>query len=282
MITADTVKERQNAQVWTEGPGAKADLDLDERINEALKDDDVSAASRHLKEVSVPKIAGLDLLKGGGYDVDLEKTISDMLSIIRNMESQLENVLSINSLLEKDLRESKMIGGRLKADKVRLEGEVAKLKEEIPSKRDLQIELDHLIDDRNIAQKSIRDLKTKHQNIQQELVQYQNRIGNLEEEKKDFITEINFLESKLHASAEKMNRCEAELTLLRGEKISQRDKTKALEEELQEILAEKYRLQKEIKETKEAMAELHAALTDSRRLAKKSFYKGPEETKEDI
>ncbi|MBF0475508.1 MAG: hypothetical protein HQK59_06675 [Deltaproteobacteria bacterium] len=278
MITAATLEEKLKSPVtaWTEWPAPDTLPDIDERIAEALKDD-ASTPAQVIKEVPVPKIAGLDLLKGGGYDVDLEKTINDMLSIIRNMESQLENVLGINSLLEKDLRESKGMVTRLKADKTHMENEIARMKEAIPSKREIQIEIDHLVEERNIAQKSIHDLKANYKKIQQDLIQYQNRIGNLEEEKRDFVTEINFLESKLHASAEKISRCENELISLRGEKIAQRDRINALEEELQETLNEKYRLQMELKETKEGMAELHAALTDSKLQAKKSFYKAAEQ-----
>ncbi|GAJ05791.1 unnamed protein product, partial [marine sediment metagenome] len=198
-------------------------------------------------EVILPEIKGLEILKEGTYAVDLEKTISDMLLVIKKMEAQLESVLKLNADLEKDLEISKEIIVDLRAEKSHLEDKIARMEEEIPSKRELQIENDHLIEERNDAQNTIREMKLKIEKMQKEAVQYQKQIAGLKEDKKDIIIEIEYLDSKLNVVFEKNKYYQIEIDALRGEKLTHEEKIKSLEKELQETLEEKYRLFQELK-----------------------------------
>ena len=208
-------------------------LNVDEQIKERFKEDasiedtSIMPESDVIEETSeaiMPKIKGLEILKEGTYAVDLEKTISDMIAVIEKMEAQLESVLKLNANLEKDLETSKEMIIDLKAEKSHLEDTVARMEEEIPSKRELQIEIDHLIEERNDAQRSIREM-------QKEAVQYQNQITSLKEDKKDAIVEADYLESKLNAVLEKNRNYENEINVLRGEKLTHMEKIKSLEQE---------------------------------------------------
>ena len=198
-------------------------------------------------EVILPEIKGLEILKEGTYAVDLEKTISDMLLVIKKMEAQLEGVLKLNADLEKDLETSKEVTVDLRAEKSRLEDKIARMKEEIPSKRELQIENDHLIEERNDAQNVIRELKLKIKKTEKEAGQYQKQITGLKEDKKDIIIEIAYLESKLNAVLEKNKYYQNEINVLRGEKLTHEEKITSLEKELKETFEEKYRLFQELK-----------------------------------
>ena len=99
--------------------------DFSERVKEVLEeetpDEIPQAQTVKSKETLMPKIRGLDILKEGGYEVDFEKTIQDMFAVIKNMENQLEKVMGINDLLERDLKETNDLNAELKADKRRLE-----------------------------------------------------------------------------------------------------------------------------------------------------------------
>lgn len=198
-------------------------------------------------EVILPEIKGLEILKEGTYAVDLEKTISDMLLVIKKMEAQLDSVLKINDDLEKDLDTSKESVACLRKEKSQLEAKIARMEEEIPSKRELQIENNYLIEERNDAQHSIREMKAKIEKIKKEAVRYQKQITGLREDKKDIVIEIDYLESKLNAVFEKNKYYQTEIDALRGEKLTQEEKIKSLEKELKETLKEKYRLYQELK-----------------------------------
>ena len=198
-------------------------------------------------EVILPEIKGLEILKEGTYAVDLEKTISDMLLVIKKMEAQLDSVLKLNDDLEKDIDTSKESIAALRKEKSQLEAKIARMEEEIPSKRELQIENNYLIEERNDAQHSIREMKAKIEKMKKEAVRYQKQINGLKEDKKDIIIEIDYLQSKLNAVFEKNKYYKTEIDALRGEKLTQEKKIESLEKELKETLKERYRLYQELK-----------------------------------
>ncbi len=232
----------------------------------------------------IPKIKELELLKDGVYSVDLEKTINDMYVVIHNMESQLESVLKINVLLEKELKDAKTMIADLSQSKSEIEDRINRMQEEIPSKRELQIEIDHLIEERNATQTAIRDLTLKIDTMKKTSAQSQRKSSNLEEQKRDFITEINFLESRLHTAMEKINAYENRINQLTGEKIVLEERISTLQKDHNDTLDEKFGLIKELKASRAAISELYSALNISKLQAKKSFYKGqlePEPNPED-
>jgi len=227
-------------------------LNVDEQIKEgSKKDTSIMPESDVIEETSeaiMPEVKGLEILKEGTYAVDLEKTISDMLAVINKMEAQLDSVLKLNANLERDLETSKEMIIDLKAEKSHLEDTIARMEEEIPSKRELQLEIDHLIDERNDAQGSIREMKLKIEKMQKEAVQYQSQITSLREDKKDAIIETDYIESKLNAVLEKNRNYDNEINVLRGENLTHIEKIKSLEQELNETFEEKHRLFKELKD----------------------------------
>ena len=237
-MTPTTLEKKEEQQ--KNGPVHTDLLNVDEQIKERSKEDasiedtSIMPESDVIEETSeaiMPEIKGLEILKEGTYAVDLEKTISDMIAVIEKMEVQLESVLKLNANLEKDLETSKEMIFDLKAEKSHLEDTVTRMEEEIPSKRELQIEIDHLIEERNDAQRSIREMKLKIEKMQKEAVQYQNQITSLREDKKDAIVETEYLESKLNAVLEKNRNYENEINVLRGEKLTHMEKIKSLEQE---------------------------------------------------
>ena len=255
--------------------------DFSERVKEVLEeetpDEIPQAQTVKSKETLMPKIRGLDILKEGGYEVDFEKTIQDMFAVIKNMENQLEKVMGINDLLERDLKETNDLNAELKADKRRLEAKIRRMEEEIPSKRELQIENDHLVDERNSAQLIIRELKVKLEKTQKKVIEFQQRLGSLGEERKDAIQEVDFLESRLNSAMQRIRDLESQCNELKGENIAQLERIQNLDESLNETLDEKYRLHRDLKETKKALSEFHSTLADTKLQTKKSYYKGTEE-----
>ena len=189
------------------------------------------------------------------------------------MEVQLERVLNINSHLEKDLKASREVIGLLKGEKSQLAKTIEQLENEIPSKRELLIEIDHLVEERNAAQGNIREMKLKVGAVQKTVLHLQERVASVDGEKRDAITEINYLESRLKSASEKIKRYEGETTALRGENLVQVEKIRCMEADLSELLNEKYKLLKDLREAKDALEEIGSTLVESKLQAKKSFYK---------
>ncbi|MBW1613525.1 MAG: hypothetical protein JRJ57_06010 [Deltaproteobacteria bacterium] len=218
-MTPPTILEKRGEEQKKESVH-KGLLNVDEQIKERSKEDaSIMPESDVIEETSeaiMPKIKGLEILKEGTYAVDLEKTISDMLAVIEKMEAQLESVLKLNANLEKDLETSKEMIIDLKAEKSHLEDTLARMEE---------------IEERNDAQRIIREMRLTIEKMQKEAVQYQNQITSLKEDKKDAIVEADYLESKLNAVLEKNRNYENEINVLRGEKLTHMEKIKSLEQE---------------------------------------------------
>lgn len=213
-------------------------------VDQQVKAEDSSTVSESAvcEEAVLPEIRGLEILKEGTYAVDLDKRISDMLGVIKSMEGQLESVLSQNAYLKKDLDASKEMIAQLSAEKSRLESVISRMEEEIPSKRELQIEIDHLIEERNMAQGSILKLKSDLEKIKKESAHYQERIMSLDEDKKDAIVELDYFESKLNSANKKVKEYEKGINRLTGERLAYKEKIESLEADLSTSLKEKYRL----------------------------------------
>jgi len=271
-----------NLDTYTEVSDETASISLDEpdimeKVKEAIQEeedlDQDTLTQSKFSEDTVAKIKGIDLLKEGVYSVDLEKTINDMFSVIKSMESQLHKVLRINELLEKELDDAKQRISSLTKTNKSLEQTISKLEDEMPSKRELKIEMEHLIDERNQSHSKIRDLKNRLDKVQSTMMQYQRQAHDLSEEKRDIIADVSFLENRLNASNEKVIRYEKDIKSLKGEKLAMISKYNAMEEELKETLEEKYQMIKDLKESKKIMSELHETLSDTKLQAKMSFYK---------
>jgi len=194
------------------------------------------------EEAVFPEIRGLEILKEGTYAVDLDKRISDMLGVIKSMEGQLESILSQNAYLKNDIEASKEMISQLSTEKSRLESVIARMEEEIPSKRELQIEIDQLIEERNMAQGSILKQKSDLEEMEKESAHYRERVVSLEEDKKDAIVELDYLESKLSSANKKVKEYEKDLNRLRGERLAHKEKIESLEADLKSSLKDNYGL----------------------------------------
>ncbi len=257
-------------------PG-KQDDQIDEGFVQVEEEEMINPLADSPREATVPKMKGLDILKEGIYTVDLEKTINDMFLVIKNMESQLEKALTINTLLAKDLSEAKEVIAGLKRSKSNLVDTIERMESEAPSKRELQMEIDQLIEERNGAEISIREMKSQVKKMQELVIQHQRRSGNLEEEKQDVIAEVNYLESRLEDAAERIIHLKKEVNIFKGEKLITEEKMKSLESNMQETLDEKYQLVRDIKTSKKAVDDLRSSLSDKKLRAKKSFYKSEDQ-----
>ncbi|NVM21020.1 MAG: hypothetical protein HWN68_04500 [Desulfobacterales bacterium] len=282
MTTIDTSKDKQNQEIEESGqePVLEDLPETDDHLKEVIREAAVQSRPGTVRETIMPKIRELEALKDGVYAVDLEKIVSDMFAVMKNMEAQLERVLRINSILEKDLNEAKEMIAGLKEAKSQLEQAVSRMEMEAPSKREFQIEIDQLVAERNDAQAGIHEMNSKIGKLKEAVVEYQKRSGDLEEEKRDFMSEISFLESRLNAAVEKIAECREEINVLKGEKLAHAERIKVLEEELNDALDDKYKLMSEFKKSQKAVGELHAALSDKKLQAKKSFYKSTGEREE--
>ena len=228
--------------------------------------------TRVSRSAVLPAIKGVDSLRDVCYSVDLERSVEEMAHIISKMEAQLERVLSLNSVLETDMNTSKEIIANLLSDKEQLAKKIARLEAETPSKREFQMEIDQLIDERTAAQNMIHELNVRYRKLQDSLDEARSKIVRLETEKEDAVSEINFLEARQNATRQQHNGLQSRIDKLKEEKVGYQRKIIALQEECQKVMEDKYTLIKEMQKLKEEVADLRATLTDNRVKVRKDYY----------
>nr|WCC90972.1 magnetosome protein Mad25-2 [Desulfobacteraceae bacterium] len=189
----------------------------------------------------LPQIKGLELLKDGTYTIDLEKTISDMLVVIKNMESQLERVLDVNVQYEKELDFSKQLISKLKSEKASLLDTMALMEKQMPTKRELQIEIDHMIEEKSSAHNRIRDMMKSREQMSEEITKLNDYIRTFDEEKMDARMEIGYLEVQIKALHAKNRKYAHEINILKGERVSFLEKIKSLYTELQYAYSQQFK-----------------------------------------
>lgn len=193
-----------------------------------VSDDCAFVASGDLVVRDMPELKVLGYLQNGTGTLDVGKTIQNLFVSMQNMDAHLNSVLAINAVLEKDIRASKDVITRLNAEKSQMEEAAAKLRDEMPSKRELQAEIEHLIEERNEAQASIRSRRQQVEKTLSEMQGLKDRVVELGHEKADLTKDIEYLEIKLGAAVEKLNAYAREITVLKGEKVSNLEKYEKL------------------------------------------------------
>lgn len=217
---------------------------------EAQTDDDGADSAEDCSFVSagdivvrdIPELKVIEDLKNELGILDIGKTIKDLFVSMKNMDSQLKNVLAINAALEKDSKVSRDIIVGLNSDKRRLEQTVRQLQDEMPAKRVLQDEINHFIEERNEAQASIRSMKKWVGQTKEEIQGLKDRVAELESEKSDLTRDIAYYEIKFNAAVEKLSAASKEITMLRGEKLINHEKIENLKDQLRKCTNERNRL----------------------------------------
>ncbi|MBF0457177.1 MAG: hypothetical protein HQK99_04700 [Nitrospirae bacterium] len=188
---------------------------------------------------TLPEIRGVELLRDASGTVDVGKTIREMFICIQNMEKQLTDVLSINASLERDIKSSRELITNLRTEKQDLQRTIDTINREIPSKRELQAEIEHLIEERNSSQSYVVDMKAVSDKAKYEAQVYKNRIAELNEEKSDLLRDINYLETKIGAAMKKINAYAKEINILKGERHIHREKIAKLERSYRDCVQER-------------------------------------------
>ncbi|KPA12868.1 magnetosome protein Mad24-2 [Candidatus Magnetomorum sp. HK-1] len=201
----------------------------------------------NINDIILPQTPQLAILKDSKFTVDLEKTISDMLLVIKNMEAQLERVLNLNSSYERELDTSKEVVSKLKAEKAELQDIIRSIEDQIPSKREMQIEIEHVSEEKNDILRKNKDLSSSQESMQKEIDHLTDLVNSFEEEKIDARMEIDYLEVQLKAQQANDSKFKRIIHRLKGEKIALMDKLKTLQDELKQAYDDKFKQYQEDK-----------------------------------
>jgi len=216
----------------------------DEGWDEQDSRDTGGSRDREMVIDRIPEIKGMALLREEIDSLDLGKTIREMFLSIHNMESQLTSVLSINAALEKDLKSSRELIVELRKEKLSLEETIDSINTAIPAKKELQAEVEYLVDERNRAHYSVQEMKAMLDRFRAETIELKRRNDDLEVEKTDLRKDVDYLELKMSAAVEKINAHARQINILKGERLAVQEDMKHLKTKYDRCVSEKMEIEK--------------------------------------
>jgi chromosome segregation ATPase len=247
MPTTQTLEKQQS----------EIDMMSEQHVQESSTDSVMQAQDTQLNELVMPQISGLEALKEGTFSVDLETTISDMLLVIKNMEAQLERVLSINASLEKETETSKDMVLQLKNEKIQLQTKIEALELQMPAKRELQIQIEHLSDEKNQLIHQNQNIQATNDLNQKKIDKLNEMINSFEEEKIDARMEIDYMEVQIKSHQTKLKNYADKINALRGEKIALTEKLKSMQDELKQAYADQFKTYQDVKQNRQKQEDNH-------------------------
>jgi len=233
--------------------------EIDAKTSEADKDITVE-----ITETPLPQIKGLDALKESIYAVDLDSTIDNMYQVITNMENQLKNVLKVNASLEKDLKKARERIESLNHNELRLNQKISQLEQELPSRRELAIELEHITQERNDDQVTIRAMNNRIEELKLMIQDYKDQLHAVTEEKNDLLSDVNYMDTTIDVSAKKLSDYKTKIQYLKGIDIAKTSKINDLESQLEASLSERDAIKQKLQESRQTISDLHGAWRDHR------------------
>jgi len=197
----------------------------------------------------------IQALREGAASLDFEKTLAEMIEIIQGMEDKLTHVLTINTHLENDLDHSKERIASLKAESSKLKQALARKDEEAPTVRELQIVIEQLLEERNQAELRIREHKRRNETVEGELLQLREKVTELEQERKDHVVEINYLEARQGAVQDRAKELEERAAALEKQSAADTQRIGDLENDLNMVLEEKIKASQALKDAQQTLLE---------------------------
>lgn len=187
------------------------------------------------KELNIFKLLNEDIASP-----NIGNTVKEIVVSLVKMEAELNEVLSINAALVRDIESAKGVISELRLEKAEREALIEQMREETPAKSQLMAEVEYMVNERNAAQVSIHDLKVKTERAVKELELAKMRISELESEKADLVGDIGFLESKLERFAGKLESSVRRVNVLEGERIINLGKIADLQKKYRDCMDAKF------------------------------------------
>lgn len=246
-------------------------LDIKELVLEGRREigEDEGVKDFHPPLTDVPPSEVKAFLKEMIGSLTVEGTVHAMSKAVTSMETQLINVLDINTSLKGDLKV--MRENMIKVDKENevLKGKLGDVEKAGPSKAELELELRQLITELNVSQEKIQDLTKEKDELESRRDGRDLEIEKLEEEKNDTQKYSSSLETKMVDLVTMKKDYEEQIDKLKRENLYNDKLIKNMRNDLSVLVKEKNVLEFELKETKETFDEIYSELAGIKSKTKK-------------
>jgi chromosome segregation ATPase len=190
-------------------------------------------------------------------------TVQTLSRMIKDLENQLERMLSANESMEKDLVDEQKRRTGLERTIEDLEGRILEQENEGAQAADLQTEINHLGNERTRLAETIEALGRQLADTEQENRKLVGQTDRLRAERGDALEELESVETQFNQAMEMVADLRTRLAVFGEERDALKGRLKVVEEQANQLEGERDALLAEVDESKQALEEIRRSLVDA-------------------
>jgi chromosome segregation ATPase len=190
-------------------------------------------------------------------------TVQTLSRMIKDLENQLERMLSANESMEKDLVDEQKRRTGLERTIEDLEGRILEQENEGAQAADLQTEINHLGNERTRLAETIEALGRQLADTEQENRKLVGQTERLRAERGDALEELESVETQFNQAMEMVADLRTRLAVFGEERDALKGRLKVVEEQANQLEGERDALLAEVDESKQALEEIRRSLVDA-------------------
>jgi chromosome segregation ATPase len=194
---------------------------------------------------------------------DLSSEMQTLGSVIKDLEAQLDRVMTLNEALKQDLESERRRRVSLEGRVAELEAELTAAQREIVGKENLAAEAAQLHQERTELLASVRELNRQLAEAQHQHDRSQSLIERLRGSRADALEEVQSVESQFERAMQVVAQAKAELTVATEERDALGGRLRTTEEQLRQVLQERDLLVAEVDESRALLDEIRRSLVDA-------------------
>jgi chromosome segregation ATPase len=195
----------------------------------------------------------------GGFS----EQMATLASVIKDLEDQLDRMISANDALKKDLHEERQRRIELETSTDDLKKQLMRTEKETASREMHEAELAHLAQERTRLTGKVRELNDKFQSLERENRKYLNQLERLKAARSDAVQEVHSVESQFERAMQLVARLKTQLLVVGEERDALAGQSKVSEERLAQLRHERDAMLAEVEESRSALDEIRRSLVDA-------------------
>jgi chromosome segregation ATPase len=205
-------------------------------------------------------------------ELQLRDSVAGLYDMVKDLEVQLNHMISINEAAERDLESARRAQRELEKERDGLLRKLQQTEQDAESGAALREELRHTAGENNRLLEQLRAAESRVERWEQQRLDAEEVRAKLQAERDDVREEVDCLEAQLAETA----RCLESLreALSKQHEGGERDRRKfsLLEERLHVVTEERDALRQELQESKSALEEIKRSIMDTTMQSQTSYY----------
>ncbi len=206
----------------------------------------------------------------------LNDTVQTLSEMIKDLEKQLEKMLTVNGALERDLDKEKKKTADMVVERDRFKERAGLLEEDLISLEDLRAENGHLESERSRLVATIEEIGRQLADAAQENMKLDRTAERMRIERDDAVEELQSVEAQFDHAMEVATDLKDRVTTLAEERDELVDRLKASGSQLKMTEEQRDSLRTEVDESRKALDEIRREVADACMVSQRFYYQEEE------